>query len=196
MCNVVRFRSCFLYSDDFKIFREIISSHGSYLLQFDINYICRWWNSEYLKLNINNTRVISFSRAANVFGACKNCVITRSKIGNCVLQNQTSFPASCWLHISHGQLDFGFNSVVNFYFFPLSREAFDAVTYKTEYIPVAWNALNSTAIRKLEHIQRKFLFLVRHHFFNRLKYNYADFDFYLKFRTLCVSRQHLDVLYS
>jgi hypothetical protein len=116
LCNVVRFRSCLLYSDDVKIFREIISSHGSFLLQFDINSICRCWNSEYTKLNINNTRAISFSRAANVFGACKNCVITRLKIGKCVLQNQTSFSALCWLHISPWQLDFGFNSVVKLYF--------------------------------------------------------------------------------
>jgi hypothetical protein len=72
-----------------------MSSHGSFLLQFDVNSICRCWNSEYTKLNINNTTAISFSRGANVFGAYKNCVITRSKIGKYVLQNQTSFSALC-----------------------------------------------------------------------------------------------------
>jgi hypothetical protein len=32
LCNVVIFRSYLLYSDDVKIFREIISSHGTFLL--------------------------------------------------------------------------------------------------------------------------------------------------------------------
>jgi hypothetical protein len=37
LCNLFRFRNCLLYSNDVKIFFEIISSHGSFLPQFDIN---------------------------------------------------------------------------------------------------------------------------------------------------------------
>jgi len=55
-----KYSSCLLYVDDVKIYREIKSHYDSLLLQSGINNIRVWCISNYVKLNVNKTRIISF----------------------------------------------------------------------------------------------------------------------------------------
>jgi hypothetical protein len=66
LCGVVKYSNCVLFADDIKIFREIKSPHDSLLLQSDINCVRGWCISNFMKLNVNKTRVISFSRKTNL----------------------------------------------------------------------------------------------------------------------------------
>jgi hypothetical protein len=80
--GVVKYSNCLLFADDIKIFREVKSPPDSLLLHTDINCVLGWCISNFMKLNINKTRVISFSRKTNLllfdYKLCES-LITRTE---------------------------------------------------------------------------------------------------------------------
>jgi hypothetical protein len=66
ICDAVAHCKYLLFADHIKIYRAVESPQDCTLLQSDINSIQCWCNANCMKLNITNTRVISFSRKTNV----------------------------------------------------------------------------------------------------------------------------------
>jgi len=52
----------YLYADDAKLFRHILTSQGSHSLQDDINRLTHWTDVWLIKLNINKSKVVSYGR--------------------------------------------------------------------------------------------------------------------------------------
>jgi hypothetical protein len=66
LCNAAKYSNDLLFGYEVKIYGEIWSSYDSWLLQSDTDNIRVWCISNYMKLNINESRVVSFfSRKTN-----------------------------------------------------------------------------------------------------------------------------------
>lgn len=55
-----------LYADDAKIFYSYCDEHGCDILQSDFFNLCRWCDSNYLTLNINKCKILTFTRRKNL----------------------------------------------------------------------------------------------------------------------------------
>jgi hypothetical protein len=81
ICNVIKYSRHLLFANDIKIFRAVISANDCTLLQSDIEHIQAWCAANYMKLNVNKTTVITFSRKMNgLYYVYKihNSIITRT----------------------------------------------------------------------------------------------------------------------
>jgi hypothetical protein len=168
LCGVVKYSNCLLFADDIKIFREIKSPHDSFLLQSDINCVHGWCISDFMKLNVNKTRVITFSRKMNLclfdYKLCELLITQTECIKDLGVQIDSK------LHFHH-HVDYIFSQAnrllglirtVTFSFSSLQSLlmlCYTVVRPKLEYVSVAWNSITSTDASELERIQRKFAFL-------------------------------------
>jgi hypothetical protein len=66
LCDSIKYCSSLAFADDLKVFREITSSCDCLLLQCDINSLYNWCIVNSMRLNINETRVMSYSRKTNL----------------------------------------------------------------------------------------------------------------------------------
>jgi hypothetical protein len=82
LCGVVKYSNCLLFADDIKIFREVKSPRDILLLQSDTNCVRGLCFSNFMKLNVTKTRVISFSTKTNLllfdYKLCES-LITRTE---------------------------------------------------------------------------------------------------------------------
>jgi hypothetical protein len=65
LCYVINYSKYLLFTDDIKIFHVIKSPNDCNRLQSDIDFVQGWCTANFMKLNINKTRVIFFSRKTN-----------------------------------------------------------------------------------------------------------------------------------
>jgi len=63
--SAVKYSNFLLFGNDFKIHRKINSPYDSLFLQFVIHNVRVWFISNYMKLNVNKPRAISFCIKAN-----------------------------------------------------------------------------------------------------------------------------------
>jgi hypothetical protein len=157
-----------------------------------------------MKLNVNKTRVISFSRKTNLllfdYKLCES-LITRTE---CIRDLGVQIDSKLRFH---NHVDYVFSQTirllglirsVTFSFSSLQSLLMlycTLVRPKLEYASVTWNSISSTDASKLERIQRKFVSLCHRRLFSHLSYSYANVLNYLKFRTLSDRRWHLDALF-
>jgi hypothetical protein len=202
--GVVKYSDCLLFADDIKLFREINSPHDSFLLQCDTNCVRGLCISNFMKLNVKKTRVISFSRKTKLrhfdYQLCES-LITRTE---CIKDPGVQIDSK--LHFHH-HVDYIFSQAIRllglirtetFSFSSLQSLLmlyYTSVRPKLEYASVAWNPITSTDASKLQRIQRKFVSLCRRRFFSHLPYSYTNVLNYLKFHTLSDRRCHLDALF-
>jgi hypothetical protein len=65
LCGSIKHSRYLLFSDYIKIYRVVSSPEDCNLLQSDIDSICGWCATNYMKLNVDKTKVITFSRKTN-----------------------------------------------------------------------------------------------------------------------------------
>jgi hypothetical protein len=66
LCDTIKHSWYLLFADDIKIYRAISSPEEYDLLQFYIDSIRGWCAANYMKLSIDKTKVIRFSRKTNI----------------------------------------------------------------------------------------------------------------------------------
>jgi hypothetical protein len=204
LCGGVKYSNCLFLVDDINIFREMKSPQDSFLLQSDINCVRGWCVSNFMKLNVNKTRVICFSRKTNLrlfdYKLCES-LITRTE---CIKDLGVQIDSKLHLHhhvdyiFSQGIRLLGLIRTVTSSFSSLQSLLmlyYTLVRPKLEYASVAWNSITSTDASKLEHIQRKFVSLCHCRFFSHLPYSYTNVLNYLIFHTLRDHRCRLDTLF-
>jgi hypothetical protein len=82
LCDSIKHSRYLLFADDIKIYRALTSPEDCNLLQSDMDSIRSWCAENYMKLNVDNIKVITFSRKTNnlicsvIFINCK-LVVTR-----------------------------------------------------------------------------------------------------------------------
>jgi hypothetical protein len=77
LCDKIKHSRYLLFADDIKIYRVISSPEDCNLLQFDIDSIRGWCTENYMKLNIDKAKVITFSKKTNIFYTSINFFIQR-----------------------------------------------------------------------------------------------------------------------
>jgi hypothetical protein len=157
-----------------------------------------------MKLNVNKTRVISFSRKTKLllfyYKLCESWTTRTECMKDLGVLIDSKF------HL-HNHVDYIFSEAIRFLdlirsvTFSFSSLQSLLILYcilvkpKLDCASVASNSITATDASKLEHIQRTFISLRYRRFFSNLPYSYADVRNYLKFRTLSDSRCHLDALF-
>jgi hypothetical protein len=66
LCDCIKYCNSLIFADKLKILSEIIFSSDCLVLQSDINSVYNWCNVNFMRLNINKTRVLPYSRKTNV----------------------------------------------------------------------------------------------------------------------------------
>ena len=156
-----------------------------------------------MKLNVNKTVVITFSRKTN--GLCyvykiHDSVITRTDIikdHGVLLDSKLHFHAHVDYIFSQSLRTLGLIRTLTYIFSTLDCLLLlhsTLVRPKLEYASVVWNWVTSTDARKLERIQRKFAALCQNRFFNASA-TYEDFLIKFKFCTLFDRIRSLDALF-
>jgi hypothetical protein len=182
-----------LFADDLKLYRAIKSAEDFRCLQAAIHSVHKWCLENCMKLNTQETYVISFTRKTNSIHfdfRLGNIVITRT---DCVkdlgvwLDNKLYF----YHHINYiiskllGHINF-----IRYNFSSLDRLLvlyISLVRSKLEYASIAWNNLTITDPNKLECIQNKFAHLCYRRFY--------QFDFPRNYDVI-LERLGLRTLYS
>jgi hypothetical protein len=188
----------------FKIFRAINSVDDYILLQSVINRIQGWCSANCMKLNINKTRVIAFTRRTNVlyysYKICDSFINRTDTIKDLVVQLELK------LHL-HAHVDYIFSQsvrtwglmrTVTYSFSTLDRLPIFYLTLvrpKLEYASNVWNSITATDAKKLERIQRNFVALCQNRFSTHDHVTYEDFLEFLKLHTLHDRRLHLDAFF-
>ena len=177
-CDVVKYLNYMLFANDAKIYQEIKSPFGSWLLQPNISNVRLWCISICVKLNVNKTRVISFCRKTNWHGF--DCKLCESSITCTDCIRDLGVLMDTKLHF-HQQVDnifsqairlLGLIQTVTFSFLSLHNLLMlycSLVRPKLEYVSVAWNSVTSSDDCKLQCIEQNFLSLCHHHFFQSLR---------------------------
>jgi hypothetical protein len=143
-----------------------------------MNCVHGWCISNFMKHNINRTRVLSFCRKTSLLGfdyklcessvACTDCVCD---LGVLIDSN---------LHFHHDVDNvfpravrfLGLIQIVTFSFFSLQNILVlycTLVRPKLEYASVSWNPITSTNACELEHIHQKFLSFYHRCFFSHIQ---------------------------
>jgi hypothetical protein len=169
-----------------------------------INCVRGWCISNFMKLNVNKTTVISFSRKMNLclfdYKLCESLITWTECIKDLGVQIDSE------LHFHH-HVDYIFSQAVRL--LGLIRTVtssfsslqsllmlyYTLVRPKLEYASVVWNSITCCDASKLQRIQWKFASLCHHRFFSHLPYSYTNVLNYLKFHTLSDLRCHLDALF-
>jgi hypothetical protein len=162
LCNVIKFSNYLLFADDIKICWAVKTPHGCSLLQMDIGSICDWCTSNYMKINVSKTRVISFPWKTNMIsfgyklcGSRINHTDTLKDLG-IILDTKLYFHPHVDYIFSQALHLLGLIRVIIFSFSSIDSLLmlyFTLVRSKLEYASVAWNTLALSDANKLEHIQ-------------------------------------------
>jgi hypothetical protein len=75
ICNTIHNSRYILFAHDLKIYRAITSVYDCKLLQHDINSVHNWCLANGMKINIDKTTIISYSRKTNSIPLIINYVI-------------------------------------------------------------------------------------------------------------------------
>jgi hypothetical protein len=150
LCNAINHSRYLLFADDINIFRAIKSPYDCSLLH-DIESVQSWCTANFMKLNINKTRVISFSRkTATLFFQYKLCHSSITRTNS--IKDLGVFIDSK-LHF-HNHVDYIFSQcikllgLVRAITFPFSSIGSLYMLYctlirsKLEYASVVWNSVN------------------------------------------------------
>jgi hypothetical protein len=205
LCDSIKHSRYLLFADDIKIYRAISSPEDCNLLQSDIDSIRDWCAANFMKLNIDKTKVITFSRKTNNFiyryKLSNHSNITRAysvkDLGVC-LDSKLFF---------HDHIHFVFSQCIKL--LGLIRSAtfnystlecmfvlyLTLVRSKVEYASVVWNSITSTDANKLERIQQKFTAICFKRFFPQANYCYDFALELLNLQTLRKRRYHIDALF-
>jgi hypothetical protein len=65
ICDSIYNSQCLLFADDLKIYRSISDADDCILLQHNIDSVQNWCVNNVMKLNLNKTTIISFTRKTN-----------------------------------------------------------------------------------------------------------------------------------
>jgi hypothetical protein len=160
--------------------------------------------SNFMKLNVNKTRVISLSRKTNL--GLFDYKLYESLVTRTEFIKDLGVQIDSKLHFRH-HVDYIFSQAVRllglirtvtFCFSSLQSLLmlyYTLVRPKLEYASVAWNSITSTVASKLEHIQRTFVILCHRRFFSHSPYSHTNVLNCLKFHILGDRRCHWDALF-
>ncbi|PNF19262.1 hypothetical protein B7P43_G08007 [Cryptotermes secundus] len=157
-----------------------------------------------MKLNVNKTKVITFSRKTNsLIYAYKlfhfTVTLTHSvKDLGVYLESKLHFHNHVNFIFSYCVKMLGTIRSITFNYSTLGCMFilyFTLVRSKVEYASVVWNSITSTDANKLERIQQKFTALCFKRFFPQVDYRYDFALEQLKLHTLQKRRYHLDALF-
>jgi hypothetical protein len=157
-----------------------------------------------MKLNVDKTRVITFSRKTN------NLIYGYKLFHSTMPQTQSVKDLVVYLDSKlhfHDHVNFIFSHCIKM--LGLIRSVtynystlecmlvlyFVLVRSKVEYAPVVWNSITSADANKLERIQKKFTALCFKCFFPQVNYRHGLALEKLKLHTLQKRRHHLDALF-
>jgi hypothetical protein len=204
LCDSIKHSRYLLFADDIKIYRAISSPEDCNLLQSDIDAIRDWCAANSMKLNIDKTNVITFSRKTNILIYEYKLFHTNITRTSSVKDLGVYLDSKLYFH-THVNFIFsqcikllGLIRSVTFSFSTLECMFVlyaTLVRAKVEYASVVWNSITSTDANKLERIQRKFTVICFKRFFPQVKYSYDLALEQLHLHTLCKRRHHIDALF-
>jgi hypothetical protein len=154
-----------LFADDIKIYRAVSSIEDCNLLQSDIDSVRGWYASNYMKLNVDKTKVITFcKKTSNLMYGYKlfHSIIPRThsvKGLGVDLDSILQFHENVNFIFSHWIKMLGLIRSVTFNYSTIGSiliSCFALVKSNVEYTSVVWNAITSTDANKLERIRQKF----------------------------------------
>jgi hypothetical protein len=116
LCNVITFFNYLLFVDDITIFEATKSLQNCSLLQMVTDSICDWCIANLMKLNVNNSRVIYFTREMNTtalqYKLCGSCINHRDTIKNLGI----FLDSKCYFHRHVDYIFSSTNSLLMLYF--------------------------------------------------------------------------------
>ncbi|PNF40967.1 hypothetical protein B7P43_G08815 [Cryptotermes secundus] len=156
-----------------------------------------------MKLNVDKTKVITFSRKSNyfIYEYKLHFTITRTysvKDLGVYFDSKLHFHDHVSFIFSHCIKMLGIIRCITFKYSTLECMFilyFTLVRSKVEYASVVWNSITSTDANKLERIQQEFTALCFKRFFPQVDYRYDFALEQLKLHTLQKKRYHLDALF-
>jgi hypothetical protein len=190
---IIKHSKLLLFADDLKIYSNIKSVEDCKALQADAYSVQHWCAENHMELNIQKTRIISFTRKTNSVHfnyyfsneiiLCSDCI----KDLGVMFNNKLYFRHVDFVH-SQALRTLGLICYVTYNFSSLDCLVVlynSLIRSKLEYASVVGNNLSLTDSNKIENIQRKFANLCYYRFFQAdilLNYNYILNS--LTFRTL------------
>jgi hypothetical protein len=153
LCAKINYSKSLLFADDLKIYRDIKSAEDCKSLQADIDSVQLWCGENHMELNVQKTRIISFTRKTN--STCFNYFVSGVSIlrSDCIkdmgvmLDSKLHFHSHVdYLH-SQGLRALGLIRYIayNFSFIDTLVVLYNAfVMSRLEYTSVVWNNLTLT----------------------------------------------------
>lgn len=172
--DVLKYSKCYLFADDFKLFRVIRNTSDCYLLQCDLEAIVKWSLENKLTFSVAKCRSMTYCRKKTVTpfnyvmsGQVLDCISEYKDLG-IVFNRQLTFTD----HISHltstCHKNFGFIKRNSKYFnHNTVTSLFNLlVRSKLEYASVVWSPRETKYIKLLEQVERKYLRYLHYKQFN------------------------------
>jgi hypothetical protein len=202
---IIKHSKFLLFFDDLKMYRNVKSVEDCKVLQAGVYSVQHWCAENHMELNIQKTRIISFTRKTNSVHFnyyVSNEIILRS---DCIKDLGIMLDSKLYFH---RHADFVYSQalrtlgLIRYVTHNFSSLDYVVVLYnsligsKLEYASVVWNNLSLTDSNKIENIQRKFANLCYCRFFQAdFLRNYNSILTSLNFRALHSRRRHLDALF-
>lgn len=160
----IQYSECLLYADDIKIFRNIKDINDSILLQYDIDNLMVWSQTNHLYFNIKKCFFVKYTRKKNYFdtsysmgGALLDKKVNAKDLG-VIFDNRFTFDAQVKEVIIKASKTLGF-IIRNSYMF--SKSSSTALLYNSfvrsiiEYASLVWSTSKKTHIKALEMVQKR-----------------------------------------
>lgn len=201
------FSNCnaFMYADDLKLVKVINTEFDCVALQNDINNLLLWCNNNFLDLNINKCRVITFSRKSNVI--LNSYHIGGNELVRCeqyrdlgvIMDRALTFVPHIDFICNQAMKMLGFimrnsKEFMNVYSLELLFNAF--ILSRLQYCSPVWSPHYLNHINCIERIQRKFykyLFLIKNSYYpergypyNLLLLEFNQMSLYLRRKYACI----------
>jgi hypothetical protein len=205
LCAKINYSKSLLFANDLKIYRDIRSPEECESLQADIDSVWMWCGENHMELNVQKTRIISFTRKTN--SICFNYFVSGVSILHTDCIEDLGVMLDSKLHF-HSHVDYlhsqGLRTLGLIHYIMYNFSSIDSlvvlynslVRSRLEYASVIWNNLTLTDSKKLESIQRKFANLCHYRFPQLVSpRNYDLILNCINFRTLYSRRRHLHALF-
>lgn len=197
---------CFLFADDLKICREILSIIDCYLIEEDLKNIENWCRVNKLELNISKCSVMTYTLKSNYI--CHQYYILNQSLNRShvikdlgvIFDPKLSFELHIRKKVNEAIRLLGFikRSATHFKNIETVKHLFNTlIRPKLEYGSVVWNPFHQNKINYIERVQKKFVKYIARKFdgIDTLLLSYQPLLNQYEIISLKARRQFIDLLY-
>ena len=161
----IKFSSCFIFADDLKICKEILTTDDNEILQADIDSVIEWSKFNKMIINEGKCEVVHFSRKTPIIQSyiLNGTTLKQSNLTKDLgvyLDNRLSFNfhAAETIKSANRMLSFVIRSCKNFKKVTTYKMLYYAlVRSKLDYASSVWNPYHQKYIDAIERVQKRFL---------------------------------------